>query len=169
MKKLIVPVLGDADVQPIVELLASIGVESVHTMEEDAAGIVLLCAADAEVPEELMSSVLPMLGIDGGMLLLCEQFEGRVDAAATPETGLMSAKYTKHPLTKDLSGPVYMDHDRRVWDLPDDFEAVACTPLCPVAAMAGEEEKIYGVQFLPHKSECGAQLLKNFAFDICGC
>ncbi|MEI2803105.1 MAG: glutamine-hydrolyzing GMP synthase [Trichococcus flocculiformis] len=42
---------------------------------------------------------------------------------------------------------------------------------CPVAAFANTAEKFYGVQFHPEvqHSVHGNEMLKNFAFEVCGC
>ena len=49
--------------------------------------------------------------------------------------------------------------------------AIAHTADCPVAAMADDARRLYGVQFHPEvtHTEEGARVLENFLFGICGC
>ena len=51
------------------------------------------------------------------------------------------------------------------------FMAIAHTADCPVAAMADDAHRLYGVQFHPEvtHTEEGARVLENFLFGICGC
>jgi GMP synthase (glutamine-hydrolysing) len=64
-----------------------------------------------------------------------------------------------------------MSHGDHVATIPGGFEVVASSEGAPFAAIANESKKIYGLQFHPevtHTPE-GAQLLKNFTHNICGC
>jgi GMP synthase (glutamine-hydrolysing) len=64
-----------------------------------------------------------------------------------------------------------MSHTYFVSTPPEGFVVTAKTDTCPVAAMANEEKKLYGVQFHPevnHTPE-GQKMLVNFLIDVCGC
>lgn len=54
---------------------------------------------------------------------------------------------------------------------PAGFAVTAKTDRCPVAAMREEGRNLYGVQFHPEvtHTECGARMLRNFLFGVCGC
>jgi GMP synthase (glutamine-hydrolysing) len=64
-----------------------------------------------------------------------------------------------------------MSHGDKVTDLPAGFKLMASTAACPVAAMADERRRFYGVQFHPEVTHTpqGARILQRFVLDICGC
>ena len=80
---------------------------------------------------------------------------------------------TPCPLYKGLDNTlqVWMSHGDKVVALPEGYESVAHSDNCPYATMQHKEKPIYGVQFHPEvvHTPNGSQMLKNFAFDICGC
>lgn len=51
------------------------------------------------------------------------------------------------------------------------FKAIATTRNCPYAAIANDEEKLYGLQFHPEvlHTPYGTQMIHNFVRGICGC
>jgi GMP synthase (glutamine-hydrolysing) len=64
-----------------------------------------------------------------------------------------------------------MSHGDKVTQLPDGFKVMASTEACPIAGMADETRRFYGVQFHPevtHTSQ-GRALLQRFVHDLCGC
>ena len=65
---------------------------------------------------------------------------------------------------------VWMSHGDTITDLPAGFRVVASTADVESAAFEVEGEQSWGVQFHPevYHSECGMQILRNFAVDICG-
>ena len=67
--------------------------------------------------------------------------------------------------------PCWMSHTYQVARPPEGFMAIAHTADCPVAAMADDAHRLYGVQFHPEvtHTEDGARVLENFLFGICGC
>jgi GMP synthase (glutamine-hydrolysing) len=64
-----------------------------------------------------------------------------------------------------------MSHRDRVEAAPADFVVTATTATCPVAAMANDWRKQYGIQFHPEvvHTQGGQILLGNFLFGIAGC
>ncbi|MBN1684094.1 MAG: glutamine-hydrolyzing GMP synthase [Gammaproteobacteria bacterium] len=66
---------------------------------------------------------------------------------------------------------VWMSHGDQVTELPKNFKTIAYTHTCPIAAMADESKKFYGVQFHPEVTHThqGLEILKNFVFNICQC
>jgi GMP synthase (glutamine-hydrolysing) len=66
---------------------------------------------------------------------------------------------------------VWMSHGDRVTVLPPGFTRIASTPACPIAGMANEEKRWYGVQFHPEVTHTrqGERILRRFVLDICGC
>ncbi len=64
---------------------------------------------------------------------------------------------------------VWMSHGDEVKKPPKGFEILATTSTIPVASMANDEKKIYGIQFHPEliHTQFGEQILTNF-LKICG-
>jgi len=79
--------------------------------------------------------------------------------------------------TKDLLAhipaetTVWMSHGDVVRELPEEFEPIAHTNNCPLAAVRYKEKKFFGVQFHPEVSHTpfGGQILRNFLYEICNC
>ncbi|MDY3705479.1 glutamine-hydrolyzing GMP synthase [Vagococcus lutrae] len=118
---------------------------------------------------------VPVLGICYGMQLMTAQFNGKVEAASKREYGqaFIDVKENKAGLFSELptNQQVWMSHGDLVTEVPEGFEVTATSSDCPIAAMADTARQFYGVQFHPEvrHSEYGNDLLKNFAFDVCGC
>ena len=66
---------------------------------------------------------------------------------------------------------VWMSHGDRVVQLPEGFFACGQTRDVPLAAMADDERRYYGVQFHPEVTHTaqGARILSRFVHDLCGC
>jgi GMP synthase (glutamine-hydrolysing) len=124
--------------------------------------------------EEVFELGLPILGICYGMQLITQHFGGAVVPADHHEYGKANLEFeSDHKIFKDTkSGQiVWMSHGDRVEVLPDGFDKIGHSSNSPFAAIANETKNIYAFQFHPevYHSDCGVQLLKNFAIDICGC
>lgn len=117
---------------------------------------------------------LPLLGICYGMQMMAHHFGGRVSPAAHKEYGKARLEIQKEsPLFRDLpSGQiVWMSHADRVENLPQNFKILATSENSPYCAFGDEARHFYALQFHPEveHSECGRQILKNFATQICAC
>ena len=66
---------------------------------------------------------------------------------------------------------VWMSHGDTVFAVPEDFEELAHTANCPVAAFRHKQKPIYGLQWHPEviHTEKGARMLRNFIFKVCKC
>jgi GMP synthase (glutamine-hydrolysing) len=66
---------------------------------------------------------------------------------------------------------VWMSHGDKVTELPPGFTLMASTAACPIAAMADEARRFYGVQFHPEVTHTlqGRAILRRFLYEICGC
>ncbi len=64
-----------------------------------------------------------------------------------------------------------MSHGDTVFALPPDFEVLAHTDNCPVAAFRHKQKPIYGLQWHPEviHTEKGVRMLHNFIFEVCKC
>ena len=117
---------------------------------------------------------VPLLGICYGMQLTAQLLGGRVERATEREYGRVNVRINSgSALTQALSpeSACWMSHTWQVTKCPPGFAAVAQTDNCPIAAMANEEKRIYGVQFHPEvtHTQQGRLLLANFLTNVCGC
>lgn len=126
------------------------------------------------VNKEILGLGIPVLGICYGCQLMGHLFGGEIAQAGKREYGRADVQVVGiSPLFQHISEKTqcWMSHTYFVSKLPKGFDVLAKTDTCPVAAMANEEEKLYGVQFHPevvHTVE-GTQILRNFLFAICHC
>ena len=124
--------------------------------------------------EAIFDLGLPVLGICYGMQLMTKHLNGKVESASTREYGKASITVQNESsllakLPKEQV--VWMSHGDLVVEAPEGFTVDATSESCPISAMSNEEKKFYAVQFHPEvqHSEYGFEMLKNFAFDVCGC
>jgi GMP synthase (glutamine-hydrolysing) len=116
---------------------------------------------------------IPVLGICYGLQFMVYALGGKVVPAAKREYGHAkveiehSASQLFRGLPNELS--VWMSHGDSAEDLPAGFRRTAKTSNA-VAAIENTERKMWAVQFHPevHHTPLGADILRNFAFNICG-
>ncbi|MBR3740411.1 MAG: glutamine-hydrolyzing GMP synthase [Clostridia bacterium] len=117
---------------------------------------------------------VPVLGICYGMQLTAQLLGGQVERAKEREYGRVTVQMKERSgLLSGMSSAssCWMSHTWQVSKCPPGFHPIASSENCPVAAMANEEKRMYGVQFHPevtHTDE-GKRLLHNFLYGICGC
>ena len=126
------------------------------------------------IDPELYALGIPVLGICYGMQLTAHLLGGAVERAKEREYGRIVVKMKESSAMfagMKSSSFCWMSHTWQGASCPPGFEPVARTDNCPVAAMANEERRIYGVQFHPEvtHTEEGRLLLHNFLFNICRC
>ncbi len=126
--------------------------------------------------ERLFEMGVPVLGICYGMQLGCQMLGADVRSAGKREFGranLNILPVEERGLLVDLpaSTTVWMSHGDQVEALPQEFEAIATTPTCPIAAVRHLKHKFYGIQFHPEVTHTphGIDILRNFIFEICQC
>ena len=122
----------------------------------------------------LYSLGIPVLGICYGMQLTAHLLGGKVERAKEREYGRIIVRMKESSALlagMKSSSFCWMSHTWQVAACPEGFEPAARTDNCPIAAMADESRRIYGVQFHPEvtHSEEGRLLLHNFLFNICRC
>ncbi|MEE9328666.1 MAG: glutamine-hydrolyzing GMP synthase [Parvularculaceae bacterium] len=133
-------------------------------------------ANSPRAPQELFEMGLPIFGICYGQQLMVEQLGGTVEGGHSREFGRahISATSEKSDVFAGLfqsdAEQVWMSHGDRVTKLPDGFKVYAASSGAPHAIIADEARHFYAVQFHPevHHTPNGAQLLRNFLFDIAG-
>lgn len=124
--------------------------------------------------QEVFNLNIPIFGICYGMQLTTYMLKGQVSHATSREYGNTRLYIDKSEgLFAQLSGEtqVWMSHGDYVSAAPEGFAVTAHTNSTPVAAIADEQRKIYGVQFHPevvHTPE-GMKMIRNFLFTTCGC
>src|SRR2546422_6863544 len=139
-------------------------------------------AHDLRAPQAVWDLGVPVLGICYGMFTMCVQQGGQVEASTHREFGYAEVRAHGHTRLlaeiEDFRTPeghgmlkVWMSHGDKVTALPPGFKLMASTPSCPVAGMADEARRFYGVQFHPEVTHTrqGAKLLQRFVHEICGC
>jgi len=130
-------------------------------------------------PQYVFDSGLPVLGICYGMQTMAVQLGGTTVAADQREFGHAEVSMCENDrLLSGLSDhagqrqlDVWMSHGDHVDTVPAGFTITARTPRIPIAAMANEEKRWYGVQFHPEVTHTkqGSELLRRFVLDICAC
>jgi len=116
----------------------------------------------------------PVLGICYGMQLTAALLGGQVERAVEREYGRVRVRMKERAGLLEGMSPesaCWMSHTWQVCACPPGFRVIADTDNCPVAAMACDERRVYGVQFHPevtHTDE-GRRIIENFVLNICGC
>ena len=135
-----------------------------------------------QVPMALFNLGVPVLGICYGMQTIAQQLGGEVENIGKSEFGYASVRAHGHTeLLRDIQDSVtsegygmldvWMSHGDRVARLPDGFKLMASTESAPIAGMADEKRKIYGLQFHPEVTHTkqGMAIYSRFLHDICDC
>lgn len=124
------------------------------------------------IDTEIFDLGLPILGIGYGFHLMVECLGGTVDSAEAAEQGVFAAELLTSTLFAGIAGParVHLSHNNTVTGLPDGFQVIASTEASPMAAVAHDARKMYGVQWLPElrNSEKGTEIFANFVRGIAG-
>lgn len=154
-------------------------IESIRTKR--ARGLIL-SGGPASVYEEnaykLDSAIftlgVPILGICYGMQYIAHFFGGSVVRAEAQEFGkaVLEIADLNLALFKGVKQDsiVWMSHADKVESLPSDFVELAKSGNTHYCAIADFKRNVYALQFHPEvvHSECGGEILRNFAVGICG-
>ncbi len=135
-----------------------------------------------KAPQSVFALGVPVLGICYGMQLMAQQLGGKVEPGKVREFGPAEVRARGHSRLlegiEDARTPeghgllkVWMSHGDKVVELPAGFTLMASTDACPIAAMADETRRFYGVQFHPEVTHTkqGTKILHRFVREICGC
>jgi GMP synthase (glutamine-hydrolysing) len=131
-------------------------------------------------PQAVFDLGVPVLGICYGMQTMAHQLGGKVEGGHKREFGFAAVRAHGHTaLLKDIADfttpeghgmlNVWMSHGDKVTELPPGFKLMASTDSCPIAGMADEARRYYGVQFHPEVTHTvqGKALLERFVLGIC--
>jgi GMP synthase (glutamine-hydrolysing) len=123
----------------------------------------------------------PVLGICYGMQLMAHTLGGVVAPAPQREFGHAVVRIEGGSNGASRSMPLFaqVPPEIRVWashgdfvaSAPAGFSVVATSANAPVAAMADAERQLYALLFHPEvvHTESGLEILRNFAYGVCGC
>ncbi len=132
-------------------------------------------------PQCVFELGIPVLGICYGMQTMAAQLGGAVETSKVREFGYAEIRAQEH--TALLEGihdradaqhheflDVWMSHGDKVTALPLGFRVMASNAATPIAAMADDVHKFYGVQFHPEVTHTlqGKAIIGRFVHDICG-
>jgi len=132
---------------------------------------------DAEAPKldaNILNLGLPVLGFCYGHQLLAHIVGGKVRPAERREYGATYVTIDRPVgVLKGLGRKerVWMSHSDAVFSVPEEYEVLAHSENCPVAAFRHREKPVYGLQWHPEvvHTENGVLMLRNFLFEVCGC
>ena len=117
---------------------------------------------------------VPILGLCYGMHIGCQILGGEVIGSSRREFGRAPIRIANPDIV--LAGIpretiVWMSHGDQVRAATKDFETLASTDTCPVAAVKHRSKPFFGFQFHPEVSHTpeGGRMLRNFMHDVCGC
>lgn len=136
--------------------------------------------ANPRAPEWLFHLGIPLLGICYGMQTMAVQLGGEVQSSALREFGYAELKLHAHSqlftniedrtsAEGDALLDVWMSHGDKVTQLPSGFKVICETNNAPIAGMADDARKMYGLQFHPEVTHTvqGMRILERFVVSIC--
>ena len=139
-------------------------------------------AETPRAPQVVFELGVPVLGICYGMQTMAAQLGGKVENSAKREFGYAEIRARGHTaLLRDIQDrvndeghgllDVWMSHGDKVTELPSGFKVMASNAATPIAGMADDVRKFYGVQFHPEVTHTlqGKTLLNRFVRELCGC
>jgi len=139
-------------------------------------------AEEWRAPQAVFELGVPVLGICYGMQTMAAQLGGKVERSHKREFGFAEMRARGHSrlfegiqdrTNADGHGllEVWMSHGDKVTALPPGFKAIGSNESTPIAAMADEPRRFYGVQFHPEVTHTlkGREIIGRFVRDICGC
>ena len=138
--------------------------------------------ATPKAPDAVFKLGIPVLGICYGMQTMAAQLGGQVENSRVREFGYAEVRARGHSKLFDgiqdrINGEkhglldVWMSHGDKVTALPPGFKVIASNEATPIAGMADEARRFYGVQFHPEVTHTrqGGAILGRFVHEICGC
>jgi GMP synthase (glutamine-hydrolysing) len=131
-------------------------------------------------PQAVFELGVPVLGICYGMQTMAAQLGGKVESGLVREFGYAEIRAQGHSaLLRDLQDranqeghgllDVWMSHGDKVNEMPPGFRVIASNAACPIAGMADEQRRFYGVQFHPEVTHTlqGKAIIDRFVREIC--
>ena len=130
--------------------------------------------ASPTIDPDLLTAGVPVLGICYGQQLMAHALGGMVQKGDRGEYGLAMLDIVHgDTILHGIEGrqQVWMSHRDVVSAVPEDFEVLASTETCAIAAMSSPARRLFAVQFHPEVAHtpCGLTILTNFLFGVAGC
>jgi len=131
-----------------------------------------------KAPQLVFELGVPVLGICYGMQTMAAQLGGAVETGhvrefghATLHANADSSLFSGLECDENDGFDVWMSHGDKVAGLPDGFEVLCSNDSTPIAGMADEKRRFYGLQFHPEVTHTkqGKAILSRFVHDICAC
>ncbi len=131
------------------------------------------------VTDNVFMSGVPVLGVCYGMQAMAAQLGGGVETSKVREFGYAEIRARGH--SKLLEGiedrnnaeghgllDVWMSHGDEVTRVPDGFKVIASNAATPIAGMADEAHRLYGLQFHPEVTHTlqGKAILERFVRSV---
>jgi GMP synthase (glutamine-hydrolysing) len=137
----------------------------------------VLEAGSPRVPDAILASGLPLMGICYGEQVLTHQLGGAVVLGDAGEFGRAYLTVTDGCALFDglwregETHQVWMSHGDKVTALAPGFRPVAQSPGAPFAVIADDARRYYAMQFHPEVAHTpdGGKLIANFVRHVCGC
>jgi GMP synthase (glutamine-hydrolysing) len=128
--------------------------------------------SDAPMPaKEIFEMKLPILGICYGHQLIVNNFGGKIKRANKEYGSSLLTIDNDSDLLNGIGSPIraWMSHGDEAEQVPSSFKTIGHTETVSAAAIADQNNSIYGIQFHPEvvHTEQGTTILKNFALKIC--
>jgi len=128
--------------------------------------------SDAPMPaKEIFEMKLPILGICYGHQLIVNNFGGKIKRANKEYGSSLLTIDNDSDLLSGIGGSIraWMSHGDEAEQVPSSFKTIGHTESASAAAIADQNNSIYGIQFHPEvvHTEQGTTILKNFALKIC--
>jgi len=128
--------------------------------------------SNAPMPEkEIFEMKVPILGICYGHQLIVNNFGGKVKRANKEYGSSLLTIDNDSDLLNGIGGSIraWMSHGDEAEQVPSSFKTIGHTETVSAAAIADQNNSIYGIQFHPEvvHTEQGTAILKNFALKIC--
>jgi GMP synthase (glutamine-hydrolysing) len=117
------------------------------------------------LPDFVLASGKPVLGICYGMQLLARSLGGHVAASPQREYGRAAVNpESGSDLLPAESFQAWMSHGDKVDRVPQTFRITATSDNCPIAAMEDSQRHLYGLQFHPevNHTQHGRNILQAF-------
>jgi GMP synthase (glutamine-hydrolysing) len=120
---------------------------------------------------------VPVLGICYGMQLMADTLGGAVEPAPNREFGHATVNVTGRGDSAALFANVpeeirvWASHGDFVASAPAGFSVTATSANAPIAAMSNPQRALHALLFHPEvvHTDRGLEILRNFAYGICGC
>lgn len=128
----------------------------------------------AQIPHQLFGLDVPLLAIGHATQSMIRQLGGTITPAAAQPGGTATIRKESPCQLLAAQGATFdawLEAGDRIIGVPDGFVVCASTTQSPVAALADEQRRWYGLQFHPEidSGDEGRRILQRFIVDICHC